>query len=147
MLRIFMPVRIQRLRPGLNPQTCVPEASMLTIRPPKPSYEEPYINQQLIESTTEISSLEGTSPLETASTSAHRAPKYSDCWLRKRERENKVDVSDVNIYTFLGLFTFNAKITLNWQLTGGFCNKILTLGWGGVEGRFVGLVAALWWSG
>ena len=32
------------------------------------------MNQQLIESTTEISSLEGTSPRETASTSAHREP-------------------------------------------------------------------------
>ena len=37
MLRIFTPVKIQRLRPGLNPQTWVPEASMLTARPPKPS--------------------------------------------------------------------------------------------------------------
>ena len=37
MLRIFMLVKIQRLRPGLNPQTWVPEASMLTTRPPKPS--------------------------------------------------------------------------------------------------------------
>ena len=37
MLRIFMPVKIQLLRPGLNPQTWVPEASMLTTRPPKPS--------------------------------------------------------------------------------------------------------------
>ena len=37
MLRIFKPVEIQRLRPGLNPQTWVPEASMLTTRPPKPS--------------------------------------------------------------------------------------------------------------
>ena len=36
MLRIFMPVKIQRLRPGLNPHTWVPEASMLTTRPPKP---------------------------------------------------------------------------------------------------------------
>ena len=34
-LRIFTPVKIQRLRPGLNPQTWVPEASMLTTRPPK----------------------------------------------------------------------------------------------------------------
>ena len=32
MLRIFTPVKIQRLR-----QTCVPEASMLTTRPLKPS--------------------------------------------------------------------------------------------------------------
>jgi len=40
----------------------------------------------LTESTTEISSLEGTSPRETASTSAHRAPKYSECWLRKRKK-------------------------------------------------------------
>ena len=37
MLRIFTPLKIQRLRPGLNPQTWVPEASMLTTRPPKPS--------------------------------------------------------------------------------------------------------------
>ena len=37
MLRIFTPVKIQRLRPGFNPQTWVPEASMLTTRPPKPS--------------------------------------------------------------------------------------------------------------
>ena len=37
MLRIFTPVKIQRLRPGLNPQTWVPEANMLTTRPPKPS--------------------------------------------------------------------------------------------------------------
>ena len=37
MLRIFTPVKIQRLRPGLNPQIWVPEASMLTTRPPKPS--------------------------------------------------------------------------------------------------------------
>ena len=37
MLRIFTPVKIQRLRPGLNPRTWVPEASMLTTRPPKPS--------------------------------------------------------------------------------------------------------------
>ena len=29
MLRIFTPVKIQRLRPGLNPQSWVPEASML----------------------------------------------------------------------------------------------------------------------
>ena len=32
--------KIQRLRPGLNPQTWVPEASMLTTRPPKPSFTE-----------------------------------------------------------------------------------------------------------
>ena len=37
MLRIFLSVKIQRLRPGLNPQTWVPEASMQTTRPPKPS--------------------------------------------------------------------------------------------------------------
>ena len=37
MLRIFTPVKIQRLRPGLNPRPWVPEASMLTTRPPKPS--------------------------------------------------------------------------------------------------------------
>jgi hypothetical protein len=29
--------KTQRLRPGLNPRTRVPEASMLTTRPPKPS--------------------------------------------------------------------------------------------------------------
>ena len=38
MLRIFTPVKIQRLQPGLNPRTWVPEASMLTTRPPKPSF-------------------------------------------------------------------------------------------------------------
>ena len=38
MLRIFTPVKIQRIRPGLIPQTWVPEASMLTTRPPKPSF-------------------------------------------------------------------------------------------------------------
>ena len=37
MLRIFTSKKIQRLRPGLNPQTWVPEASMLTTRPRKPS--------------------------------------------------------------------------------------------------------------
>ena len=37
MLRIFTSVKIQRLRPGSNPQTWLPEASMLTTRPPKPS--------------------------------------------------------------------------------------------------------------
>jgi hypothetical protein len=30
--------KIQRFRPGLNPQTREPEASMLTTRPPKPFY-------------------------------------------------------------------------------------------------------------
>ena len=40
MLRIFTSVKIQRLRPGLNPQTWVPEASMLTTRPSKPSLTE-----------------------------------------------------------------------------------------------------------
>ena len=33
----FYARKIQRLRPGFNPQTWVPEASMLTTRPPKPS--------------------------------------------------------------------------------------------------------------
>ena len=37
MLRIFTSVKIQRLRPCLNPRTWVSEASMLTTRPPKPS--------------------------------------------------------------------------------------------------------------
>jgi hypothetical protein len=32
-----MPRKIRRLRPGLNPRTRVPVASMLTTRPPKPS--------------------------------------------------------------------------------------------------------------
>jgi hypothetical protein len=36
-LRIFSPEKIRRLRPGLNPRTRVPEASMLTTRPPKPT--------------------------------------------------------------------------------------------------------------
>ena len=31
--------KIQRLRPGLNPRTRVPVASMLTTRPPKPSFD------------------------------------------------------------------------------------------------------------
>jgi hypothetical protein len=35
MLRIFTPEKIRLLRPGLNPRTQVPEASM-TARPPKP---------------------------------------------------------------------------------------------------------------
>ena len=35
MLRIFTLVKIQRLRPGLNPQTWMPVASMLITRPPK----------------------------------------------------------------------------------------------------------------
>ena len=35
--RFFYVRKIQQLRPGLNPQTWVPEASMLTTRPPKPS--------------------------------------------------------------------------------------------------------------
>jgi hypothetical protein len=38
MLRIFIYRKIQRLRPGLNPRTREPEASMRTTRPPKPSY-------------------------------------------------------------------------------------------------------------
>ena len=45
MLRIFTPVKIQWLRPGLNPQTGVPEASMLTTRPPKPSKLHMYFLQ------------------------------------------------------------------------------------------------------
>jgi hypothetical protein len=36
MLRIFPPLKIRRLRPGLNPRTWIPEASTLTPRPPKP---------------------------------------------------------------------------------------------------------------
>jgi hypothetical protein len=34
MLRNFTSVKIQRLRPDLNPRPWVPEASMLTTRPP-----------------------------------------------------------------------------------------------------------------
>ena len=34
-LRIFSPLKIRRLRPGLNPRTWVPKASTLTPRPPK----------------------------------------------------------------------------------------------------------------
>jgi hypothetical protein len=37
MLRIFIYRKIQRLRPGLNPRTQEPEASMRTTRPPKSS--------------------------------------------------------------------------------------------------------------
>jgi hypothetical protein len=37
MLRIFIYRKIQRLRPGLNPRTRKPEASMRTTRPPKTS--------------------------------------------------------------------------------------------------------------
>jgi hypothetical protein len=36
MLRIFTPDKFRWLRPGLNPRTWVPEASMHTTRPPKP---------------------------------------------------------------------------------------------------------------
>ena len=36
--------KIQRLRPGLNPRTRVPVASMLTTRPPKPSLHTTRIN-------------------------------------------------------------------------------------------------------
>jgi hypothetical protein len=35
-LRIFPPLKIRRLRPGLNPRTWVTEASTLNPRPPKP---------------------------------------------------------------------------------------------------------------
>ena len=47
----FYARKIQRLRPGLNPQTWVPEASMLSSRPPKPlsridSAIQNYINTQ-----------------------------------------------------------------------------------------------------
>jgi hypothetical protein len=36
MLKIFVARKIRRLQPGLNPQTWVPEASMLATRPLKP---------------------------------------------------------------------------------------------------------------
>jgi hypothetical protein len=38
MLRNFSPEKIRRLRPGANPRSWVPEASMLTTRPPKLLY-------------------------------------------------------------------------------------------------------------
>jgi hypothetical protein len=31
----FVALKIRRLRPGSNPRSCVPEASMLTTRPPQ----------------------------------------------------------------------------------------------------------------
>jgi len=37
-LRIFSPLKIQQLRPGLNPRTWIPKASTLTPRPPKLIY-------------------------------------------------------------------------------------------------------------
>ena len=51
MLRIFTPVKIQQLQPGLNPQTWVPEASMLTTRQPKPSHEGGKVAWNFSEST------------------------------------------------------------------------------------------------
>jgi hypothetical protein len=42
MLRIFFALKIRRLRPGLKPRTWVPEASMLTARPPKPLQVDSY---------------------------------------------------------------------------------------------------------
>jgi hypothetical protein len=36
MMRIFVVRKIRQLQPGANPQTWVPEASMLTTRPLKP---------------------------------------------------------------------------------------------------------------
>jgi hypothetical protein len=35
-LKFFSPLKIRRLRPGLNPRTWVPKTSTLTPRPPKP---------------------------------------------------------------------------------------------------------------
>ena len=37
-LRILSPLKIRRLRPGLNPRTWVLKANTLTSRPPKPSW-------------------------------------------------------------------------------------------------------------
>ena len=39
MLWIFFARKIRRLRPGSNPRSWVPEASMLTTRPPKPQVQ------------------------------------------------------------------------------------------------------------
>jgi hypothetical protein len=48
-LRIFPPLKIRRLRPGLKPRTWVTEASTLTLRPPKPlssvSYGFPFFRK------------------------------------------------------------------------------------------------------
>ena len=45
MLRIIRtPEKIQRLRPGSKPRTRVPEASMLTTRPPKPLKWKEYLD-------------------------------------------------------------------------------------------------------
>jgi hypothetical protein len=46
LLRIFRPLKIRRLRPGLNPRTWVPEASTLTPRPPKPPFRA--VTQRLV---------------------------------------------------------------------------------------------------
>ena len=64
MLKIFTSVKIQRLRAGLNQPTCVPETSMLTTRPPKPSccrnlaatfvaiHEQPFTLPHIVETVT-----------------------------------------------------------------------------------------------
>ena len=40
--------KIRRLRPGLNPRTQVPEASMLTVKPPKPSNGKDTLFEQFL---------------------------------------------------------------------------------------------------
>jgi hypothetical protein len=44
MLRIFSPEKIRRFRPGANPRSWVPEASMLTTRLLKPLFSACYMN-------------------------------------------------------------------------------------------------------
>jgi hypothetical protein len=48
MLRIFSPWKIRRFRPGLNPRTWVPEASLLTTRTPKPLSDWPLFDPGLL---------------------------------------------------------------------------------------------------
>jgi hypothetical protein len=42
--------KIQRVRPGLNPRTRVPEATMLTTRPPKPLITITYLCTAVVRS-------------------------------------------------------------------------------------------------
>ena len=78
----------------------------------------------MIESTTEISSLEGTSPRDTASTSAHTVPNILIADYG-REREKK-------IHTLLRL-NFNPR----FLLTGGLILKVLELNFRPLEEIFL----------